>query len=841
MAISVGKLGRSSAGSVGYRVGVDSIGDAEREAFERLYREFLPRVAGYVRRHIHDYELVDEIVQETLLRAYRHGLHREAGDEHWRWLSTVARNLCIDQRALHRNWRESSVEEPETLDLTIYESDPEAQVVAAERQEIVARVLAQLSERERRLLVQKHIEGRRVREMANLEGVHVEALKSALRRARRSFHESYVTITDKTGVASVFGPIAAAAGLRLRGLKARIAATGDQVATLAAHVTTSSGFLHTVTTAAVVVGLALGPGLGVLGADGSGEGAGGGRGSAEAVLDGTGRGRGATLASSINGSSFGLSGGDAPSGVSGRSGWGAIEGSGGSGADDGGADDPPGDSSSTSPIDPLTPGDTRPKVEPFDAGDGDVEEPEDATFVDFAHASGSSSSGGSRSDAEASGDAPGGETASAEEQSPNESGAGSAGESEGSEPRDGSRDEPAEADEPADEGSDGDSEATDDGESEATDEDTDDGETKATDDEPDDEADARESQSGDESGSGEAQPRSAPEDDGRSERPDREADSAPEIFALGVPAFGKWGDCRIQCSVLFHSTDGGASWEKLGAKGLEARRLLLNPDYPDDPRLYAYGRLGLMASTDGGETFWPIPGTSMGTGLAGFSADLWPGWSDGREWIVLGNMEGVFLHDTLTGATRPLTLHVRAESVVPVTEGAEGPGMLVAGFKPNLMLDPQLLFCNQLGCDERAELPREYRHARVHGNGFGDGSKPLIYARGAGVLETADNGRSYAEATHLPAVHMAGHGDRVYAIDGFDLTLHVSDDGGQTWVQEGFVPRNPLAMLTLPGNRLLVGGDEASPSGLSCSPDGGATWGRRCPPAPVGAGGATTR
>lgn len=218
MAISVGKLGRSSAGSVGYRVGVDSIGDAEREAFERLYREFLPRVAGYVRRHIHDYELVDEIVQETLLRAYRHGLHLEEGDEHWRWLSTVARNLCIDRRALHRNWRERAVEEPETLDLTVHESDPEAHVVAAERQEIVARALERLSERERRLLVQKHVEGRRVREMASLEGIHVEALKSALRRARAALRESYEEVANGgRGVASM---AASATAALARGLRA---------------------------------------------------------------------------------------------------------------------------------------------------------------------------------------------------------------------------------------------------------------------------------------------------------------------------------------------------------------------------------------------------------------------------------------------------------------------------------------------------------------------------------------------------------------------------------------------------------------------------------------------
>lgn len=840
MAISVGKL-RGSPRPEENADALDGLDTEEREAFNRFYREFVPRVAGYVRRHIHDHELIDEIVQETLLRAYRHSLHLEEGDEHWRWLATVARNLCIDQRALHRNWRESSVEEPETLDLTVYDADPEAHVVAAERQEIVARALERLTERERRLLVQKHIEGRRVREMANHEGVHVEALKSALRRARKAFAESYAAVTDRTGVASVFGPLVAGASLRLRELKARIGAMGDQVTTLAAHATTSSGFLNA-TTAAVVASLALGPGLGTLlqeaeaGLDGRGR-------SEELTFDGSAAPVTPTLAASSRSADSTLGGSE----------WTPRNGLGGaapaSGSGDGAtssADEPSGDPGPEVPGGPPI-GASGPEPEPVDVGEEEVEEPEDARFSGFAYAPGSEESTASDSD---------GDSDSRE-----------AGASSGAPEREGSADRSgdASADEPAT-GDSGSNQADDSGTSDGSDApDGADGDDSpgtdrgpADDDVPDDEpegesdepAESHETHS--EDGDGSPDPNANASGAGNGEV--TEGDGVSEVFALGEPLPEKRGECEIQCSVLFRSTDGGTTWQKLPAKGLEADEIRLSPAYPHDPRIFAVGRLGLMVSGDGGHTFWPTA-TPMVLASGGWRVvfDFWPGFGrDGEDRVVIGGIDGAWLYYADTGVVERVPTRVaRVGDVTAVPRHRGEPeGVLIRG--PGNVVE----FCSGVGLCEPVTTvagPTAFSNLVFIESGAAGDRRPdhggVFLAWGdwgdvaTSVRRSDDSGQSFERrgprVSHLsvysPNMLYGGSVDWPRVTDGSTpkhLTLYESHDTGQTWsrVSHARIPGNATSVMeSLAPDRWLIADYDG---GIWCFDTGEASWARRCAPSP---------
>lgn len=855
MAISLGKLHGSPRPEENADA-LDGLDTEEREAFNDFYREFVPRVAGYVRRHIHDHELIDEIVQETLLRAYRHGLHLEEGDEHWRWLATVARNLCIDQRALHRNWRESSVEEPETLDLTVYDFDPEAHVVAAERQEIVARALARLTERERRLLVQKHIEGRRVREMASHEGVHVEALKSALRRARKAFAESYAAINDRTGVASVFGPLVAGASLRLRELKARIGAMGDQVTTLAAHATTSAGFLNTATAAAVVVGLALGPGLSGLvpdGADAPGS-------AGDVAIGGAGADGARSLATPrLLGHVSDAPSGDRPSAQGTASGAAFPGGEYDTGGDDTTGSSPPsndqpGDGPFGGPGPVAPPDEPDPdeaELDPVDLGPESVEEPEDAYITSVAVAPSSTPSGTDEGE-----DAPG----SSSEPSP---------EAEAEHEEGGTSDDAASDSGDADDGAeeeqaDGETGGTseDDSDSDAGDADEGTDETGA---EPDDDSESDADADGTDDSSADAEPR-----------------EVPHVFALGEPrGDARYGchtsvqcdegspvgptACQVQCTVLFRSVDGGATWEKLPAKGLDAERIFVPPEYPEDPRIFAIGQLGLLISEDRGETFHPA--TSVPAKRYSFyDIAFWPGFGDGSEdRLVLSDVRsGVWVFDASTRAVAPLPLDKGLE-VRGVRFGLNDDdevGVLLTVTHDRLAVFRQNLdrtgvyFCTLVRCERHVDLPSGHARFVEAQSGSAGLDNALTVSYGSILFGSDDHGRSFSEYAveesprrGLGVVVVGGdHGwytRSVELVQGPDhrsiaeTAIYRSDDAGRVWREIGRSADVALGALTvLPSGRLIATGhlrEEGSFWGntILCSEDGGQTWERRCTAVPA--------
>src|SRR5206468_1805203 len=67
----------------------------------------------YALRHTRDRGLAEDVVQETLARAWKHPERLERSTDSTRaWLFTVARNLIIDDARSARRAREISTDEP---------------------------------------------------------------------------------------------------------------------------------------------------------------------------------------------------------------------------------------------------------------------------------------------------------------------------------------------------------------------------------------------------------------------------------------------------------------------------------------------------------------------------------------------------------------------------------------------------------------------------------------------------------------------------------------------------------------------------------------------------------
>lgn len=207
---------------------------AEAE-FERLYDEYAHRIIGLVRRFIADEDVVDDIVQETFLRAYNSELHLEYLDEQrdrdqWPWLAAVARNLSLDTLRKGKGVYEEDLDE-EFFEIDLSLDDPEVRLLASRRREGIAEALDAVSKRQRRILILKHLHGLDYRDIAAREGVSVAALKSAMARARRTFRDAYATVAERSGLGVIAGGIVTRVQVRLRSWRNRILGSPDATAT----------------------------------------------------------------------------------------------------------------------------------------------------------------------------------------------------------------------------------------------------------------------------------------------------------------------------------------------------------------------------------------------------------------------------------------------------------------------------------------------------------------------------------------------------------------------------------------------------------------------------------
>lgn len=163
--------------------------DDVNEAFLRaLYAEHGRVLLAYATRLTKDRGRAEDIVQETLLRAWRNAERLDADDRSLRpWLFTVAGRLAIDQaRALRARPDEGAARDVDTL----AGGDDLDRMLESWQ---VADALATLSAQHRAVLIETYYRGRSVTEAAERLGVPAGTVKSrtyyALRALRLALEE----------------------------------------------------------------------------------------------------------------------------------------------------------------------------------------------------------------------------------------------------------------------------------------------------------------------------------------------------------------------------------------------------------------------------------------------------------------------------------------------------------------------------------------------------------------------------------------------------------------------------------------------------------------------------
>jgi RNA polymerase sigma factor (sigma-70 family) len=159
-----------------------AFGNGDNDAARALSIRLMPKVLGLAIRMLNDQAEAEDAAQDAMMRLWRVAPDWRQGEAKVStWLYRVVSNLCIDRLRKRKTVDIDAIEEP---------ADPkpsvEANMIAAERQKVIAHALQGLPDRQRQAVVLRHIEGASNPEIAEIMDISIEAVESLTARGKRA-------------------------------------------------------------------------------------------------------------------------------------------------------------------------------------------------------------------------------------------------------------------------------------------------------------------------------------------------------------------------------------------------------------------------------------------------------------------------------------------------------------------------------------------------------------------------------------------------------------------------------------------------------------------------------
>lgn len=162
--------------------------EGNNNAFDVLLTRHQAKVYSYILQMVKDRNLADDIFQETFVKAIttiKQGRYAEAG-KFSAWVCRIARNLIID------NFRQEKVEATVSTDDSNYdvlnrkdlsEDTIEDMLIDSQIQADVRRLVKQLPDSQREVLIMRYYKGLSFKEIADVTGVSINTALGRMRYA----------------------------------------------------------------------------------------------------------------------------------------------------------------------------------------------------------------------------------------------------------------------------------------------------------------------------------------------------------------------------------------------------------------------------------------------------------------------------------------------------------------------------------------------------------------------------------------------------------------------------------------------------------------------------------
>lgn len=160
----------------------------DREAFRELVERHSRALFRLGHRMTGNIQDAEEVVQETLLRAYRRLDSFESRASFKTWLYRIATNCSLDVLSRRQRAEEVPLYDPERehepeLPLASHRPDPERAAMSEEVGRRLALAMRQLSPVERAAFVLRHFEGMSIEQIGGLLGLKPDSAKNSVFRA----------------------------------------------------------------------------------------------------------------------------------------------------------------------------------------------------------------------------------------------------------------------------------------------------------------------------------------------------------------------------------------------------------------------------------------------------------------------------------------------------------------------------------------------------------------------------------------------------------------------------------------------------------------------------------
>ena len=168
---------------------LDRAREGDTEALEALLRAVQPQLYRFSMKMCRHTEDAEDVLQDTMMTLARSFRDFRGASSLSTWLFTIARSFCIKKRRKSKfaPTTEESLHELSPLEkrrLSSSGPDPHEQVESAEIWRKVQASIERIEPAYREVLVLRDIEGLRAKEVAEIVGITVPAVKSRLHRAR---------------------------------------------------------------------------------------------------------------------------------------------------------------------------------------------------------------------------------------------------------------------------------------------------------------------------------------------------------------------------------------------------------------------------------------------------------------------------------------------------------------------------------------------------------------------------------------------------------------------------------------------------------------------------------
>ena len=173
----------------------------EAAAFEELVERYQGRLFALARHYTRNAVDIEDMVQDTFLKAYRRLESFDHRSSFYTWIYRIGTNTILD--VLKRRGRSPirAVEDPEVIGevAPVEAPTPTAELEASELSEVTRKVLDELPEIFKAVLVMREFDGLAYQEIADTLGISIGTVESRLFRARARFKDKLLTLFPEYG------------------------------------------------------------------------------------------------------------------------------------------------------------------------------------------------------------------------------------------------------------------------------------------------------------------------------------------------------------------------------------------------------------------------------------------------------------------------------------------------------------------------------------------------------------------------------------------------------------------------------------------------------------------